>query len=179
MADTMFDHEEAGDGPDEADAGDPSGLQSSMADLFFALVGVVVFLLITLLPAIQAKNPAAAMPDDLWAVEMTLGAEPAFVAVAGADGLRLPADGNRTVALGAVLDDPALASTLSALVAGGRNILLVIEPDGSEAAFLFEALTGAVGVADIHQVRMDTACDFARDIALRRACLASRRRGAT
>lgn len=145
---------------DERDG--PLDLPASMADIFLALVAVVILMLLSLLPAIQKPGGLTApqTAEMHWKEVVIDGLKPAVYIATGAD-LQAVDDDTR-VGLDDVLQNQTLSNSLKA-AAENRSILLVIEPDGQESAFLFASLMGSLGVDQFHQLRVDSACVYMRD----------------
>lgn len=163
--------------------GDPAGeavsLPATMADIFLALVGVVVIMLLALVPAIRTPGGLAPPPPfEVWRAGLTLDGGTPAVLLAEADGLRLIGPEERLVPLDAVLDDPDVARALEAASARGDGVLLVIRPEGQEAAFQFTALAGRLGLDGVHHLRLDHACGYVLDPALATDCRRSPPAGA-
>ncbi len=165
------------DSPDPDRHGDDGAtiLPTSMADLFLALVAVVVIMLLSMAPAIRHPDLLkASAPAELWQMDLRIAGERPIVLAARADGLLVAGDGEMQVPLDRILDDQALAGRIGAGREAGREILLIVEPEGGEAAFLFSALAGGLGLQEFTQLRIDSGCDFALADDLRSLC----RRGA-
>jgi hypothetical protein len=155
---------------DDIDDGDDllGGLPASMADTFLALVGVVIIMLLSLAPALRG-NPA--LPPEAGseaAASESAGGTLAFVAEA--DSLRVAGKEGTATPLAAILGSAALADTLRDAAAGGRGVLLLIEPHGQEAAFLFGALAHWAGIGRIRQVRLSGPCGETGIAAVARMC---------
>lgn len=159
---------------EELEQSEGDGLPASMADLFFALAAIIVFLLLALVPMIGPRPPATATAaaDDLWRAPVRVDNRNALVFVAGARGLRLAGAPGRTVPLDAILDDAPLAAQLREAGGGKRPVLLAIEPDGGEAAFLFDALAGSLALPEIVQLRVEADCGHLLESQLRGLCRA-------
>jgi len=148
-------------GADESGVPD---LPATIADVFLALVGVVVIMLLALAPLI--RTPAAlaggrSIDETLAAITID-GARPLSL-LADASGLGIEGQAARRVPLDRMRDDAGLAAALREAVAKGQPVLLAIAPDGQEAAFVFESLASGLGVGDYYQLRVDAACDYAID----------------
>lgn len=157
--------------PDGADEADDGRLPASMADLFFALVAVVIFMLIALTPALRQAAPAPPLtPAEIWRSDIRLDGRRPRIVLADPAGLSVPGEPERRVALSAIPDDPGLARALTDPVARAGGILLVVDAGGEEAAFLFDALAGSLGIGRIDQVRAGAGCGFVRNAALRQRC---------
>lgn len=149
-----------------------SSLPATMAEIFLALVGVVVIMLLALLPSIREPGAlAAGGPLDLRGAELRIDGRKPKILIADAKGLRLAGSGERPVEIDAILDDEALSHVLEAVAADRDDLLLVIQPSGQEAAFLFDALAGKLGVRTVFQLRVDTACDYTLSPERLAACL--------
>lgn len=120
------------------------------ADLLFTLVATVMPAVLLLLPA--AQDAPAPLPDRPIRIE----GRPAALYVARADGLRLGGPEARLVPLDAIPDDLPLRARLADAAVG--PLLLLVEPEGGEAAFLFEGVLARAGVARIRQVRIAPTC---------------------
>jgi hypothetical protein len=157
---------------DEAYAGgdDGAGVPASMADLFFTLIAVVVLMLLALVPAIRTPGALNPQKEAPWRAELEVDGRRPLVAVAERGGLRLTGEGERLVPLGTMLDDAALREALRPAVSGARPLLLLVTPEGGEAAFLFDALAARVGIAGLDQVRISRNCSFVADPSFRRFC---------
>jgi hypothetical protein len=146
-----------------------------IADLLFGLVAIIIPVVALMLPLIRMAGEGVPSRDPqagsaVLAGELTIGAVPAETYVAEAAGLRARADGDRLVPLNQMLDDRALVAQLEQSKTSNRPLLLLIERDGHEAAFIFESLVAAHGPRRIFQVRVDPACAFVRDPALSATC---------
>jgi hypothetical protein len=160
-------------------AGDEVAVPLAIADIFLALVGVVIMMLLALVPALHAPGSLAAPPPlEIWRAELAVGGAQPAVLVAEEDGLRLVSQVDRLVPLDAILDDSELAAGLRAASAEPGGILLVIRSEGQEAAFLFSALAGGLGLETVHHLRLDTGCAYLLDQQLARRCRASAPAGA-
>jgi len=148
----------------ESDEGGLPNLPATMADIFLALVGVVVIVLLSLAPAIRAPGALAAPPsiNDTLSNVLIDGAPP-LVLMAEKTGLRLREHPDRMVPLDDIRADPGLAATLRKAVADRTWVLLAIAPDGQEAAFLLEGLAGDLGLPSFYQLRLDAACGYVID----------------
>lgn len=149
-------HDEA----DEAD-GRPQSLPASMADIFLALVGVVVIMLLSLAPALEDGSAPAPHSD---------GSEEVAAFVAEAQGLRVAGRTALATPLAAIVGSRALADILRAAAGDGRDVVLLIEPRGHEAAFLFGALAYRVGLGRIRQIRLAEPCGRPGDAAVMKLC---------
>jgi hypothetical protein len=148
----------------DASENELSSLPATMAEIFLALVAVVIMMLLALLPAIRTPGALAPSPPfEVWNADLRIEGRSPIVAVADAQGLRLAAPDGRVVALDAILDDAPLAAGLGQAGKEGRDILLVIRPQGQEAAFLFSALAGSLDIGGVYQLRVDAGFDYIRD----------------
>lgn len=131
------------DGPDGSDA---------MADLILGTTGILLVLLVTLGPAVLSRqaSPAAkdapALPPG-FAVEGHSGP----ILLAGAEGL-VVAPGGTTIPVSDITSSPLLAAL------GPARPLLIVRPDGIEAAFHAGARLAAVGSGGVERVRVDGTC---------------------
>lgn len=141
-----------------------SSLPATMAEIFLALVAVVIMMLLALLPAIRTPGALAGSPPfEVWNEDLQIDGRTPTVLVAEARGLQLVAPAQSTVALDAILDDQSLADALHRAAEAGRDILLVIRPQGQEAAFLFAALASELEISGIYQLRVDAGFDYLSD----------------
>lgn len=152
--------------PDEAGEAEdgPQGLPASMADIFLALIGVVILMLLSLAPALDG---GAAPRADAGAEDRT---DEALAIVAEPEGLRVAGGTMPTTPLAAVLDPGPLAASLGEASRDSRDVLLLIEPEGHEAAFLFGALAHRAGLRNIRQIRLAHPCGRAGVDAVARLC---------
>ncbi len=118
--------------------------------------------ILLLLPAArmaqQPERQTAAVADTVLAAGATVRGESAAVFLAQQDGVAFGPAGRDRVGLDAMLDDANLRAALESIRAAGTPLLLLIAPDGQEAAFLFEGLAAAHGPRSIAQVRLDRGC---------------------
>lgn len=148
----------------QRDSGAFAMLADPQADLFFTLVAVMLPAILLLLPAARMADDAPAqrtqqMTETLARAGVNLDGVPAQLFIARADGVAFGPDGATVTALDAVQDDPALRAALSAAALRQADPpLLLIEPGGEEAAFLFETLAAAYGPDRIAQVRLERGC---------------------
>jgi hypothetical protein len=141
-----------------------SSLPATMAEIFLALVAVVIMMLLALSPAIRTPGALAPSPPfEVWNADLRIEGRIPTVLVAEAQGLRLAASAQTAVALDAILDDKALDDALRQAAKEGRDILLVIRPQGQEAAFLFSALANGLGIGGIYQLRVDADFGYLTD----------------
>lgn len=147
----------------------PLDLPASMADIFLALVAVVILMLLSLLPAIRAPGGLAAPQAALgsWDNVAIDGEKPAIY-VAASTGIERVGDKTQT-GLNDILQNQPLSSGLQTAAQRG-SILLVVQPDGQESAFLFASLMGSLGLAEFYQLRVDADCAYVRDPKLAGPC---------
>ncbi|WP_298958107.1 hypothetical protein [uncultured Methylobacterium sp.] len=152
----------------EAAPGRGSGLPGfdPVADLLFAVTAALLPAILILLPAVQLAVRRPASPDGI-----RVEGRPAETVVARAAGLRLP-DG-RSVALDRIPDDPGTRALLARLREDDGTLLVVVEPDGLESAFVLEPLLAAHGPGRVAQLRATEPCAASREPALARACTGS------
>lgn len=136
--------EEDGRANDETDAIRNPGAFDPLADLLLGLIAIVVPLVGLLLASGAGSGKTGAGTPEPG--EM-------LVIAAAADGLHLPSDGSH-VPRDRILDDAALAARLLRSRDGGPPILLRIETDGLESAFLFDAVAARHGPPTIRQQRI-------------------------
>ncbi|WP_378941123.1 hypothetical protein [Mesorhizobium sp. ANAO-SY3R2] len=153
----------------------PLDLPASMADIFLALVAVVILMLLSLLPAIRTPgglaSPQAAELN--WSNVVIEGKTPALYVAA--DTNILVVENDARIGLDEILRNRDLSEGLRAAAQSG-NILLVIQPEGQESAFLFSSLAGSLGVDHFYQLRIDAGCTYVRDAVLARSCRGARPR---
>jgi hypothetical protein len=125
------------------------------ADLLMTVGSVFLLLAMTLL----AQAPPAIAPA---------AASDAILAVGG--GIRLGSSG-RLVPLDAIPDDPELAAWLVRLRGSAEPPVVLVAPDGLEAAFLFDNAAGAAGLLRMATLRLRTGCAEAPEGPLRALCL--------
>ena len=147
----------------------PLDLPASMADIFLALVAVVILMLLSLLPAIRAPGGLAAPQTTAgsWDKVVIDGEKPAIYVAAGA-GIERIGDKTQT-SLDDILQNQPLSSDLQTAAQNG-SILLVVQPDGQESAFLFASLMGSLGLVEFYQLRVDADCAYVRDPKLAAPC---------
>lgn len=124
----------------------------SMADLILGTTGILLVLLVTLGPAVLSRqvSPAAkaapALPSG-FAVEGHAGP----ILLAGAEGLFVAPDG-APIPVSEIATSPRLAAL------GPARPLLIVRPDGIEAAFHAGARLAALGSGGVDRVRVDGTC---------------------
>lgn len=127
-----------------------------LADLLFTLVTVVLFALIILLPA------AAMVSRDLTAGKalpnLVVQGQQAAAFLASGAGLQSTSTTSKWIATDLILADSGLRTTLENIRDAGKPLLLIIAPDGLEAAFEFEAALSLYGPKAIYQVRLGQTC---------------------
>lgn len=128
-----------------------------LADLLFAVATIIIALLVVVLPSMVTVRAAAVDREGLLEAVSERTGSPVIL-LAAADGLtvvdRRTSPATETpIATAALLDSPALAALL-ADVATGPAPTLVIEDDGSEAAFVLEGLMARAGLPIIRQLRV-------------------------
>lgn len=132
-----------------------------LSDLLLSVAAIIVLAVIVVLPAVRTasdtpdNNPASRPPGDTVLTLRGQAIEPFF---ATQHGLRMNAPPGNIVPVDQILDDRQLAEKLRYMRDAGEPLLLIIEPDGFEAAFLFEATASLNGPKRSWQIRLDTAC---------------------
>lgn len=158
------------DGPADQQAGpfDP------LADLLFGLVAIIIPIFALLLPAMYMTKDAS--PDEGTAAQLMRadvrvhGVQPQRF-VAGAKGLLIGSEPAQFVPLDQVLSAGALTEGLAGARERQQPVLLMIEPDGLETAFLFETVAAHAGQPKVFQLRLDRSCKFIRDAKLAASCV--------
>jgi hypothetical protein len=128
-----------------------------LADLLFSLVAIVILAVIVLIPAILS-HPLQALPGVPQKPAFRLNGQEVEPWIAAKQGLLIGPAHRDLVPYDRILDDNQLAAKLERLRAAGERLLLIIEPDGLETAFLFESALSLHGPRTIHQIRLDSAC---------------------
>lgn len=144
----------------------PPGLPATVAEVFLALVGVVMLMLFALAPSVRAsapEGPAAASSREQPRQRLLIDGQEPELLIAEAGGLRVEGAGGGLIALDRIAGDEALGARLRQATSESRPLLLVIEPDGQEAAFLFPAAASAAGVTQVRQLRVTAACPRSAD----------------
>ena len=131
-----------------------------LADLFFSVVAIVVLAVIIIVPTVRLNGEAPATEKGPQTIEID-GHQVNPIRATSA-GLSFGADGALTVALNSIDDDPRLLAALRRARQADLPLLVLIEPDGDEAAFQLEPVLAREGVASITQVRLDAACRHVR-----------------
>lgn len=142
------------------------------ADLLFTLIAAVLPAILVLLPAMHLSRAIPAAAPEPPAPEVLVRGSRARPIIAGAEGLRLTGAGDRLVPLDAVPDDPGLRTELARIGRDGEPLLLIVEPEGLESAFLLEPVAALHGPRAMVQVRAAESCAATRDPRLARACRA-------
>lgn len=137
----------------------------AMADLILGTTGILLVLLVTLGPAALSRQVAPA-EDDAPALPTGLAVEghSGPILLAGAEGLFV-SPGGRMIPVSEIATSPQLAAL------GPARPLLIIRPDGIEAAFHASARLAAAGSDVIDRVRVDRACAEVRRVERRDAAL--------
>ena len=148
-----------------------------LADLLFGVVAIVVLAVIIILPTVGTRGvangaPPSSVGEALVKSKFSLDGRAVEPFMAAARGLRYGPQPSEIVPLEAILQDSALAARLREIRERGNPLVLMIDPDGSEAAFQFEAVASRDGPARIRQIRLDATCTHAKSAALARFCLA-------
>ncbi len=129
-----------------------------LADLLFNLVAIIVIAVIVILPTVDITRKVRTPTS----VEFKIDGRTAKTLVATSEGIRSGAGASEFVALNHILDDEQFAMRLDRMRNRNDVLLVLIEPDGLEAAFLFESVASVHGPAQFRQVRLDFACTYAR-----------------
>jgi hypothetical protein len=150
-----------------------------LADMMLSLAAIVVVALLALLPLLPARpaaprqeQTAAAKPD-----EFSIDGLPLTPFIATPRGILHGPTAAELVPLDRILDDRALAADLARHRSTGIRVALLIHPNGSEAAFLFETVAYAYGPAAIRQIRLNPGCAYPLASAVARFCVEAPRRG--
>ena len=146
-----------------------------LADLLFGVAAILVLAVVVILPTIR---PDGTLRDRstrrmMQNTELRLDGKAVAPLVAAADGLQLPARAGQAAAvipLDRILDDAELVGRLEQMRGSGEPLVLLIDGDGLEAAFQFEAVAALYGPPRIRQIRLDADCRFARSQAAARLC---------
>ncbi len=129
-----------------------------LADLLFNMVAIIVIAVIVILPTAVMMPPS----HRIASTEFTIDGRKAQPLVATADGIRFGASPADIVSIARILDDESLAARLDGIRERGDPLLLLIAPDGMEAAFLIETVASRHGPAQLYQVRLDGGCAYAK-----------------
>jgi hypothetical protein len=160
----------------EGPADEQAGPFDPLSDLLFGLVAIIIPIFALLLPAMYMAKDTS--PDEgigarLMHAELRVhGALPQRF-VAGAKGLHIPGEPAQFIPVDQVLGADAVAAELRGARERQQPVLLMIEPDGLETAFLFEAAAAHAGQQGFFQLRLDPACAFIRDAKLAATSLAA------
>lgn len=169
------------DGSAAADEDLRTGPFDPLADLLFGLVAILIPIFALLLPAMYMVSDAASSPAEttdarLMQQDVRIRGAPARRFLARAAGLQIAAtDGALLIPLDRMLDAPALADALRNAREADAPVLLMIEPDGFEAAFLFEQTAARSQLTKIYQLRLDADCAFVRAASLMAGCTLSQK----
>jgi hypothetical protein len=127
-----------------------------LSDLLLSVAAIIVLAVIVLLPAARFSASEAGKLTDHTAITFQGQAvQPLF---ATPRGLQIGPGTADTIPVDRILDDQRLTVRLQHMRETGEALLLVIEPEGFEAAFLFEAVTSIYGPKRSWQIRLDTPC---------------------
>ncbi|WP_187972859.1 hypothetical protein [Aquibium microcysteis] len=135
-----------------------AGGAAAMADLILGTTGILLVLLVTLGPAVLSRQASATAREPLalppgFSTEGHAGP----ILFAGAGGLAL-APGGTVIPVSAIATSPLPAGP------GTARPLLIVAPDGIEAAFHASARLAALGATAIDRVRVDRTCAEIRRI---------------
>jgi hypothetical protein len=139
-----------------------------LSDLLLSVAAIIVLAVIVVLPAARfSVSTAGKLPDHPQMTFQGQAIQPLF---ATPHGLRMGSGTADTIPADRILDDQRLAARLQHMREAGEALLLVIEPEGFEAAFLFEAVTSIHGPKRSWQIRLDTACGNQNSMPLELLC---------
>ncbi|MDN2581404.1 hypothetical protein [Aquibium sp. ELW1220] len=124
----------------------------AMADLILGTTGILLVVLLTLGPAALSRQGPADAPNIL--------APPAGSVEKGYAGpvLIARAEGLLVASRGILIPVSEIATSPHLAALGPATPLLIIEPDGLEAAFHASARLAAGGMAAVDRVRIDRTC---------------------
>lgn len=151
---------------DSADAHGEGPATDPLADLLFTLIAAVLPAILLLAPLSDGVRHAVEREATRRTAQAregtTLRGAPVHPVVARAAGLSV--DG-RFVPLDHIDDDPGLVAALDGMRAAHQPLLLLIEPDGGESAFLFEPVAAAHAPSRFDEVRLTSPCADADETA--------------
>jgi hypothetical protein len=165
-------------------ASEPTLAIDPLADLLFGVVAIVVLAVIVILPTVNfnsAPKPGTSRfnGESMSSTSFRLDNRPVEPLIATARGLRTGPSPSDFIPLERILDDKGLAAKLMSMRDRREPLVLLIDPDGDEAAFQFEAVASLNGPPRIRQIRLDTGCAYAKSQALIQYCLAQSNQSGT
>ncbi len=140
---------------------DPAGpvVFDPLADLFFSVVAIVVLAVIVILPSVRLDMEAARLPQPER--ELRIDGNVTDPIRATATGIVYGSQ-HVTVPLDAIGEDAGLAGALRAARSHALPVVVLIEPDGGEAAFQLEPVLAREGPATVTEVRLAGDCSHVR-----------------
>lgn len=147
-----------------------------LSDIFFSAIAVVFVALIAVAPMIAHARPTPTSSGDPHARDHILfqGRElPLLLATATGISLTDPIGNVTVIPLDQIQDDPRLKTALQTIVATpDARLLVMIDPDASEAAFLLDPILVAARITSVVQVRLARACGDGLRTGELQSCLA-------
>jgi hypothetical protein len=136
-----------------------------LADLLLSVAAIIVLAVIAIFPTIRSHSTLRddearrVVPAKVNFRLHGLSIDP-FVAIG--QGLVVGADSSRVIPVDRIFLDDGLAGTLERMRAAGKDVVLLIEPDGFETAFQFEVMANRHGAKRMHQIRLESECNIDR-----------------
>ncbi len=128
-----------------------ASINDPFADVFFTLAAFALIALVLIGP--DHSNAGSGADAAYGKRSFEIDGKPAFLLVAAAKGVEIFGVAGAVIPLKNILDDVRLRDSLRRAKDSNDPILMIVEPDGMEAAFQLEAALASSGVTWVHQVR--------------------------
>ena len=146
-----------------------------LADLLLSVAAIVVLAVIVIIPTTRPSFRGGVGSGEalVKSTHLRAGKLPVEPILATSHGLIIDADRSAPVPVDQILDSQRLISKLEHMRDTGEPLVLLIDPDGFEAAFLFGTMASAHGPSMLRQVRLDPTCTHVRTPAILPGCNSS------
>lgn len=141
----------------ERDEFDPVLASDPLADLLLSVAAIIVLAVLAILPSLPQRTASATEAQTGF----QLDGRRVTPWLATSAGLAIDSSPTNLVPLDRMFSDQTLAAALQGMQPANEPLVLFIAPDGSEAAFQFEAIASRHGVRQIRQVRLEPGCERA------------------
>jgi hypothetical protein len=143
---------------------EPAYVADPLADLLLSAAAIIVIAVIAVLPILprhsmpQRDSPRALQNN----VVFRIGDREVDPFIATEHGLIVGRSSSQMIPVDKIFFDEALPRILEGMRNADAAVVLLIEPNGFETAFQFEAIASRHGPRQMRQVRVDSECQFAK-----------------
>lgn len=149
---------------------DFQSLVDPLGDLLLSVAAILVLATIVMLPLVEKVQTPAGDPAREISSELDALSGQMQPLLATRFGLRFGRAAADIAPVDKILDDARLLARLGEIQKADAGILLLIDPDGLESAFVFDAVARNYVTRNITQIRLNQPCNEIRTGALAEFC---------